>query len=98
LKVYREGGLNALRSRYGLDCSPRIITPPCDTCFTCRRTIAKTKALGEPEHMHCQIGEMSIQADIGPSWSVNALSYWKRPPVEPPRLTHTRSGELLKKP
>ena len=82
LETYREGGLGGLKSRYGLDCTPRVMAPPCDTCFTCRRTIPKTHAVGEPEYMHCQIGEMSVQADIGPGWTVTAMTFWKRPPAK----------------
>src|SRR5688572_5999185 len=81
LKVYREGGLNALQSRYGFDCRPRIVTPPCDTCFICRRTIAKTKATGEPEAFYCQIGQMTIHGDFGPGWTTTAMTYWDRLPV-----------------
>ena len=80
LKAYREGGLDALRSRYGFDCSPRAASPPCGTCFTCHRTIDKSVAEGAPEsNRSCRIGEMSIQADIGPDWTVTAMTYWKRP-------------------
>jgi hypothetical protein len=82
LESYREGGMEALKSRYGLECTPRVLTPPCDTCFTCRRTMPKTHAEQEPEYMHCQIGEMFVEADIGPGWTVTAMAFWKRPPAK----------------
>src|SRR5437868_2762171 len=44
LKAYREGGLDALKSRYGLDCTSRVTSPPCGDCYTCQRTIAKRPA------------------------------------------------------
>jgi hypothetical protein len=81
LKAYREGGLTALRSRFHLECSPRIITPACDDCFTCHRTIAKTVTFGESQAFHCQVGEMSIEVLIGPAWAVTAMTYWRRPPA-----------------
>jgi hypothetical protein len=72
LKAYREGGLEALTSRYGFDCAPRVVSPPCTTCFSCRRTISKSVAESAPESSQsCRTGEMSIQADI-----------WKRPAVQ----------------
>jgi hypothetical protein len=84
VKAYREGGLDGLRSRYGFVCTPRIVTPPCDSCFTCHRTIEKTAALGEAQAFHCQVGEMSIQADFGPAWTASVMTYWKRPPAGVP--------------
>jgi hypothetical protein len=84
LKAYRDGGLDALRSRHGFVCNPRTVTPPCDSCFTCRRTIAKTAALGEAQAFHCQVGEMSIEADFGPGWTASVMTYWKRPPAGTP--------------
>ena len=90
LKAYREGGLQSLTSRYGLECTPRLLTPPCDTCFTCRRTIPKTRAEQEPRFGQCQVGEMSFQADVGPGWTMTAMTFWKRPPVE------TRSRAVAK--
>lgn len=95
LKTYREGGLDALRSRYGFDCKPRDITPPCDSCFVCRLTIRKTKAPQELEVRACKIGEMIIQADIGPQWTMSVMTYWDRLPVgtpvpEPPLIQDWR--------
>jgi hypothetical protein len=84
LKAYREGGLDAVRSRYGFVCHPRAVTPPCNSCFSCRRTIAKTAAPGEAQAFHCQVGEMSIEADFGPAWTASVMTYWKRPPAGTP--------------
>jgi hypothetical protein len=42
----------------------------------------KTHAEQEPEYMHCQIGEMFVEADIGPGWTVTAMAFWKRPPAK----------------
>lgn len=81
LKTYREGGLQALRSRYGFDCKARDITPPCDSCFVCRRTIAKTIDPAELDTHACQVGDMTIQADIGPDWNMAVMTYWDRLPV-----------------
>lgn len=84
LKTYREGGLDALRSRYGLDCKSRDITPPCNDCFVCRRTIPKTVAPAELEAHACQVGEMTVQVDIGPQWTMAVMTYWDRLPVGAP--------------
>ncbi|MBN9090283.1 MAG: hypothetical protein J0J01_25510 [Reyranella sp.] len=83
-KAYREGGLEALRSRYGFDCKARDVAPRCDDCFVCRRTIPKTVAPAELEAHACQVGEMTIQADIGPQWSMTVMTYWDRLPVGTP--------------
>jgi len=80
-KTYREGGLEALRSRYGFDCKPRDIAPACASCFVCRRTIPKTKDPAELDAHACQVGEMTIQADIGPDWAMAVMTYWDRLPV-----------------
>jgi len=82
LKAYREGGLDALQTRYRLACTARTVTPPCESCFTCRRTIAKSVDDGDiGPNFHCQIGEMLIEADVGPGWTISAKTYWRRPPV-----------------
>lgn len=82
LKAYREGGLDALQSRYGFACSQKTVVPLCDSCFTCHRTIDKSTDDGETTPaFHCQLGEMLIQADVGPGWRIRAMTYWKRPPV-----------------
>jgi hypothetical protein len=43
--------------------------------------IRKTQSPSDPDHSHCQIGEMTIQVDIGPQWTVTAMTYWDRLPV-----------------
>lgn len=98
LKVYRMEGLNGLRSRYSFQCTARKITPPCADCHTCTLVLPKRPATAEWPNTCRPVGEMTIKADIGPGWTVSALTYWERRPIEHFRPTHTRDGEPLENP
>jgi hypothetical protein len=84
LKVYTSGGLAALKSQHGFECTLRPITPPCSNCYVCRGSVVPRFAEQETNLGARDAGHMLIQVDIGPgSGNFSAMTYWERPPLRP---------------
>jgi DNA polymerase III epsilon subunit-like protein len=85
LKTFRAGGVDALKSQFGVECEPRPLTPACRDCYVCRGKLSKQVAPqeDEPFEYRCsKSGEMLVQMDIGPGREAfSVMTYWKRPPL-----------------
>ena len=82
LRIYASGGLDALKSQYGFQCTLLAIVPPCANCQVCRATLPMPLAEQEINMgMHVAQAPMLIQLEIGPgSDSFGTMTYWERPP------------------
>jgi hypothetical protein len=87
LKTFRTGGIDALKSQFGVECEPRPFTPACNDCYVCRGKLSKQVAPqeDEPFEYRCsKSGEMLVEMDIGPRpESFSVMTYWKRPSLPP---------------
>jgi len=87
LKTFQTGGMDALKSQFGVECEPRPSTPVCNDCYVCRGKLLKQVAPQEEEpfEYHCsKSGEMLVRMDIGPGpASLSVMTYWKRQPLPP---------------
>jgi hypothetical protein len=87
LKTFRAGGVDALKSQFGVACEPRPLTPACGDCYVCRGKLSKQVMPQEDEPLEYRCrrsGEMLVQMDIGPgSNTFSVMTYWERTPLPP---------------
>jgi hypothetical protein len=89
LQDYRQGGIETLRTRDGLDCVPAETTQPCGDCYICHATVegrADEDEMAPEWGGSCRrVGTLLIEIRIGPGPdTVRAVTYWQRPPVGSP--------------
>lgn len=70
--LIEKKGRQALVSERGFQCSPRPAAD-CADCFACSLVVRGVR------NAHCQReGDMFIEAYVGPSAAVRAMTYWKK--------------------
>lgn len=82
LQTQRAGEVAA---RYGLRCTPRNQGPDCPDCFICRSTIPLWQLGSETApggvHRCVYYGDILVHAELGPKFSVKAMTYWQTSPA-----------------
>lgn len=90
LEVFIHGtvegeGVEALKTRYGMQCLPRSGEPNCKDCLTCTTTFRDWRLDTLPiyiEWYKCvDFGEVLVNVDVGPGTTVKAMTYWKTSPA-----------------
>ena len=91
-------GVDALKTRYGMQCVPRAAEPNCKDCLTCSTTFRDWR-LGTRsvpiyiEWYECvDFGEVRANVDVGPGHAVKAMTYWKTTPVARQALSNGGLG------
>jgi len=91
-------GVDALRTKHGMQCVPRYAEPDCRDCLTCTTTLRDRRLgmhTGLPiyiEWFKCEdYGEVLVNVDLGPGSSVKAMTYWRTSPVA--REAATNGGQ-----
>jgi hypothetical protein len=86
--VVDNEGVDALRSKHGMQCVPRYAEPSCRECLTCTTTVHDRRLgmhTGLPiyiEWFKCEdYGEVLVNVDVGPGSAVRAMTYWKTTPL-----------------